>query len=271
MKRPLGICSWIFGHHEYKKIAGCLESYGFDGVELMTDIYLQDPLELAGVFSNHGLRFFSMTPANVDIADVDPRKRKKAISYYKDLIDFAAELNSPAITCHEHVGRREPHDNRDDEWKRIVDSCRDLSIKARDKKIRVVFEPLNRGIVSSITDSGKCLDLIREINSPFFGIVLDTFHMDKEEADPCKAIEESAGFLRLFQIADSNRKGIGLGEIDFAGQFRTLDKIGYRRPLIVECALGIKGPSLNRQKVDFKELDRSIKMTVAWIKNNRSV
>src|SRR5215467_313465 len=131
MTRPLGVCSWIFGHHDHQQIAGYLESSGLDGVELMADIRRQDPLELGRIFSSHGLRFFSMTPANVDIAEIDRRKRKEAVSYYADLIDFAVELKSPAITCHEHVGRREPQDDRLEEWKRIVDSCREISAKAR--------------------------------------------------------------------------------------------------------------------------------------------
>lgn len=264
---PLGICSWIFGHHDYKKIAQNAAIMGFNGVELMVDIEKHDPEKIRKIFGDYNLKIFSMTPINVDIAHRDDGHRQRAIAYYKNLIEYALILNSPCITCHEYVGRTEPYECYADEWARIVDACQIISGVAQKNNVQVVFEPLNKTIASSVTTCGAGMKLVSDVSNPIFNLVLDTFHMYKEEDDACAAIEACGRHLKMFQIADSNRKGIGLGSINFSKQFESLNKINYCGPLIIECAVGINGPSLKNQLVDYREIEKSVNHSVSWIKN----
>jgi len=266
---PIGVCSWIFGHHNYQEIARTAAELGLDGIELLVDIYKHDPHKIKEIFSAQGLTILSMTPDNVDIASPEANTRAQSIRYYELLIEYAAALGSPAITAHEVVGRNQPVDNRTLEWQRLVDSCYRLAAKASQANIQVVFEPLNRNIVSSVINSSQALKLAQQINSDSFGIVLDTFHMTKEEQDCALAIEQCHAFLKLYQIADSNRLGIGQGETPFMPQFAALERIGYHSPVVIECCVNITGPSLSAQKVDQHRLRESIAISAQWLQQHR--
>jgi len=241
---------------------------GLNGFELMVDIQNKDPVRIKDIFSNQGLSIFSMTPDNVDICSLNDSHREKAIQYYESLIDYACLIDSPMITAHEFVGRTNPKDLRSLEWQRLVDSCIRITKKAERKNISVVFEPLSRNIVSSVINSQLAVELAQQVNSPNFAIVLDSFHMAKEEIETSLAIIKCQDYLKLFQIADSNRLGIGDGTTNFDIQFNTLKSIEYHHPIIIECCVDIKGPSLKEQNlVNSDILYDSISKTYEWLKN----
>lgn len=263
---PIGVCSWIFGHHNYVDIAESVMELGLDGVELMVDIYKHDPVKIKDIFSAQGLSIFSMTPDNVDIASPKDSLREEAVRYYELLIEYASALGSPAITAHEYVGRAQPADNRVLEWHRLVDSCARIAAKAAQENIYLVFEPLNRNIVSSVINSSLALRLAQQVNSNSFGLVLDTFHMAQEEQDSVSAIEQCQEYLKLYQVADSNRLGIGAGNINFEAQFAALQRVDYRHPIVIECCVDILGPSLSQQEVNQSFLRESINVSAKWLK-----
>jgi sugar phosphate isomerase/epimerase len=58
--------------------------------------------------------------------------------------------------------------------------------------------------------------------------------MNIEEADPAAALRTGGDRIGLYHAADSNRCGVGEGNIDFAAQITALNDIGYRGPIILE-------------------------------------
>jgi sugar phosphate isomerase/epimerase len=265
---PIGLCSWVFGHHDYARMAQQAVELKLHGLELMVDIFLHDPIKVKDIFSARNLSIFSMTPDNVDIAHPDDVSRDRSIDYYESLIDYAAVLGSPSVTVHEYVGRSVSIDNRALEWQRLVESCKRIAKKASHRNISVVFEPLNRNIVSSIINSSLALELAQQVDSHSFGIVLDTFHMAQEEWDSILAIERCQEYLKLYQVADSNRLGIGEGDTDFEAQFAALRRIGYQAPIVIECCVDITAPSLSEQSVNQSALHHSITASLEWLNNH---
>ncbi len=53
-------------------------------------------------------------------------------------------------------------------------------------------------------------------------MMLDTFHMNIEEADICLSMEKYVKKLGYFHVADSNRLYPGAGHIDFSSIVLTL-------------------------------------------------
>ena len=83
MDRPLGVCTWTYGPRPLTEIAGSLAQLGFDGVELHGDLEAFRPDEVRALLADHGLRAFSLTPANVDVAHPDakdPHGRHRLLS-----------------------------------------------------------------------------------------------------------------------------------------------------------------------------------------------
>src|SRR5262245_61772261 len=150
MHNPIAACTWIFGNRDPIDVASRLASLGLAGAEVFVDLRSHEPRELRRAFDRCGLRVFSMTPENVDIAHASPERREDAVAYYDRLSAFAVDLGAQMITCHEYVGRTQPHDDIEREWNRLVDSCRRIVDGAVTRGLGVVFEPLNRSLVSVV-------------------------------------------------------------------------------------------------------------------------
>ncbi|MGK7956932.1 MAG: sugar phosphate isomerase/epimerase family protein [Crocosphaera sp.] len=234
MKRKIGVTNWIFGNLDLVKSAQIIADMGFDGMEVYVDIENVPAAEVKKVLEDHNLEVFSLTPSNVDLANNDQQIRETAIDYYQKLIDYGAELGNPIITCHEHIQNQSVEYLGSVNW--LIDSCQKLSIYAQKANIKLGFEPLNRYLCRFILNSIDVINLLSQIDSKNMTIILDTFHMNLEEDDLNKAIIRCQDRLSIYQVADSNRKGIGLGHIDFTNQFKTLDQIHYQGPVVLECA-----------------------------------
>ncbi|HAZ45120.1 MAG TPA: sugar phosphate isomerase/epimerase [Cyanobacteria bacterium UBA11371] len=235
MRRKIGVTTWVFGNIELVDIAEMVAQMGFDGVELYVDIDRVSPQEVKKILADKGLEIFSLTPGNVDLASSDRHIRNHAIAYYKKLIDYAAELGQPIVVCHEYI-QNQTGSVYTGSLEFLSESCREIALHAAGANIKLGFEPLNRYLCRFVLKSTDVLDLLSEINAENMTVVLDAFHMNIEEDDPVKAIRRCGEQLSLYQIADSNRKGIGFGHISFEEHLAALDAIQYNGPIVIECA-----------------------------------
>lgn len=260
---PIGVCTWIFGHHDYPALADDVAALGLDGVELMTDVTRSDAKKLGTVFRDRGLEIYSMTPENVDLCHTDPRAREAAVGYYEQLVEFAAEAGSLAITCHEHVAREIHHTASRAQWDRLVDSCTRVAARGEELGIDVLFEPLNRALVCAVHTAEDALALLDAVGSPRLRVVLDTFHMHREQEDAGAAIRACGERLGLVQLAGADRRG--LDSCELPALHGALQEIGFAGPLILECAGDLAGPSLATQAIDRRRLRGDLLDSVAML------
>jgi D-psicose/D-tagatose/L-ribulose 3-epimerase len=97
-------------------------------------------------------------------------------------------------------------------------------------------------------------------------IILDAFHMNLEEEDPVQAILRCGNKLGIYQVADSNRKGIGLGHINFDRQIAALDTIKYSGPIVLEPAHPHQAPG-SQSEVDVDKIKHYLSVSLGWLKN----
>lgn len=269
MQRKIGVTTWIFGNIDLTDTADIIAQMGFDGVELFVDIDQVSPKEAKKIFADNGLEIFSLTPGNVDLASSVPHTRQYALDYYKKLIDYGAELGQPIITCHEYI------QNQSDSAyagtvELLVESCQEIATYAAKANIKLGFEPLNRYLCRFILRSTDVLAILEQINAPNLSIVLDTFHMNLEEEDLVKAIIRCGAQLSVYQISDSNRKGIGFGHIDFHQHFAALDLIQFTGPIVLECAQPRQTPGF-KSEGNLDELKLHLSVSKDWLANKQAV
>ncbi|WP_461538605.1 sugar phosphate isomerase/epimerase family protein [Spongorhabdus nitratireducens] len=241
MRYETGVCTWTFGDLSLKEIFQRVSALGFDGVELHGDLQSFTPAYVRSLMDEHNLKVFSLTPDNVDIVHSDSVIRNKAMDYYRQLIDFAAELGNPVVSCHGDVGRVKALTSQEQEEALLVENVQILADYAADRNIRLVFEVLNRYESHLINRAGQAKALLKAVGRQNLGVLLDAYHMNIEEPSLAKAIKTTDNQLGLFHIADSNREGIGYGHTDFKAVFAALDDIGYRGPVIMETTA--RGPN----------------------------
>lgn len=231
---PLGVCTWTFGSLPLADIARRISVLEFDGVELLGDLSAYSAAEASRILGDHGLAIFSLTPGNVDLAHPESSTRQQAVDYYLALLDFAAELGNPIVSCHGYVGRVRPISALLEERQLLVLAVGQIAERARALDLRLVIEVLNRYESHLINTGAEAMTLIRDVGMDNVGVLLDAYHMNIEEADPAGAIYEAGERLWLYHAADSNRQGIGRGHTNFESQLRTLGAIGYQGPIIFE-------------------------------------
>jgi sugar phosphate isomerase/epimerase len=231
----MGVCTWLFGQMRLAEIAHRVRKLGFDGVELLGDLSLYSAAEAGQVLQDHGLGVLSLTPADVDLAHPDPAVRAQAVDYYLRLLDFAAELGQPLVSCHGQVGRVAAISTQAEERAGFVAAVRQVAIRAEAVGLRLVMEVLNRYEAHLLNTAAEAVEFVADVGSENLGILLDAYHMNIEEADPAAAVRSAGDRLWLYHAADSNRQSIGRGHTDFQAQMAALSAIGYAGPIILEC------------------------------------
>ena len=74
-----------------------------------------------------------------------------------------------------------------------------------DENFSLVLEPINCNEPRLINTAAHDLDLIKGVEADIFNLLLDTFHMNIEEADPNASIRKFSEHIFHIHVADSNR------------------------------------------------------------------
>lgn len=233
MKRDYGLCLWTFGEIPLEDKCRLAMDIGVNGVEVQGDLS-QNPVELKALLNKCALKVLSVTPDNVDISSDDEKVRFDAVQYFLDLLDWGEELGAKRICIHGYVGKTKGCGDVAKDWELLLNSTLKVVQKAELLGIEVVFEVLNRYENHQIVTAKEAISLLNEVKSKNLKVLLDSYHMNIEEACPIQALKEVGDQLGVYHIADSNRQGVGDGHLDLKGQVNTLHEIGYEGPIIME-------------------------------------
>lgn len=122
---------------------------------------------------------------------------------------------------------------------RIADGLRRVAAEAEGRQVDVVLEPVNHLQVGFHNSVAEVLDLIDAIGSKAVKPMVDTIHMNIEEASLVEPIRRCGARLRHVHLCESHGAAFGAGHIDFAAVLRVLDEIGYDRYASVKVYRGI--------------------------------
>jgi D-psicose/D-tagatose/L-ribulose 3-epimerase len=262
----LGACTWPFGDLPLREVAQRLQKLEFDGVELEGDLTQYQAKEAGQILCDHGLETFSLTPENVDLAHPEAAVRSKAMDYYLRLLDFAAGLGQPIVSCHGYVGRVRAIGTQAGERAVFVEAVRRVAQRAETLSLRMVIEVLNRYETHLLNTAAEALKFVAEVGVENVDILLDAYHMNIEESNPVEALHQVGDRLGLYHAGDSNRQGIGRGHTDFAAQLGALTQIGYLGPIILECTAPGPDPfTAIKDQNSLELLETYLKESRSWL------
>lgn len=214
---------------------------GYTGVEL----HATDPCSLDGeaigkALNETGLALCALGTGrayvneHLSISDPDDTVRAAAVARLKDFINVASSLHSMVI-----IGCMRGNVNSADEipaaLERLGESMLTLDAYALDKDVTIVFEPINRYENNFLCNVGEICDFIHRYDLKATRVLLDTFHMNIEEADPEQTIRDHCADIAYVHIADSNRLYPGGGHTNFPHLLQVLEECGYRGAYSAEC------------------------------------
>lgn len=157
----------------------------------------------------------------------DPEHRSMAVERLQGLIKLAAVFRAPLIIGGVRGKLSGDEQHKKEQWLAAVDGLRKCAEKAEELGIYLLIEPINRYETNFINSAQQAMDLISEINRPAVKLLVDTFHMNIEEVDPCETIAKVSGALKYVHFADNNRLAPGKGHIDFPAILKALIKNNF--------------------------------------------
>jgi sugar phosphate isomerase/epimerase len=211
-----------------------IASWGYDGVELaVRDPKLVNAGQLERVVADNGL----VVPAigtgqawgeeGLSFTSNDPAIRAAAIERISSHIPLAEHLNAIVILGLIR-GITPEGQTYEQSMEYLVDAIQQCAAAAEGTTVRFALEPMNRYETDLIHNATDGLDLINRVGADNFGLLLDTFHMNIEDADIGSSIRTCGDRIFHFHVADSNRWHPGAGHLDFAGILEELENTGYQ-------------------------------------------
>ena len=219
----------------------CAADLGFDGVELS----VRDPaqldveaigsaLEKLGLVATAIATGLSCVLDGACLAAPRAERRRGAAQRLRACVGLASTLGAPVIIG--GIRGRLPADAEARasvrlDAMRLLRSC---VAYAADAGVRVLLEPINRYETDFVNTVEDALAIIDEVDDRNLRLLIDTFHMNIEEASLMAAVRAAAPALDYVHVADSNRLAPGSGHLPFDSVLEALDAVGYEGPLVAE-------------------------------------
>jgi 5-keto-L-gluconate epimerase len=210
-----------------------ISSLGYDGVELaVRDPRLLDMDALEKSITGSGLSVPAIGTGQawgeegLSFTDPDPAIRQLAIERIQSHLPVAQQFGAIVIIgLIRGIVKPGVEAVQAMDW--LVAALQHCCREAGNFGVKLALEPINRYETTLINSTSQGLDLIQRVGADNFGLLLDTFHMNIEEADIEASIRLCGRYIFHFHVADSNRWHPGAGHLDFRSILSTLQGTDY--------------------------------------------
>jgi sugar phosphate isomerase/epimerase len=217
-----------------------LQQLGYDGIEILP--YDPDEVNVPKIrVLARGIAISAVASGAIsfryNVSFLDPAEEKRAASatLMKRYVKLARDLNAPLVLIGSAIGKIEPSMDRERATKRLVDSLRSCGEYAAQMDVSLAIEPVNRYERNWLNTVDEGLNIIRLTGAENIHLLLDTFHMNIEEASIGDSIRKAGKEAVHVHVADSNRWPPGFGHLNFKNIIAVLEEIGYAGFLSLEC------------------------------------
>jgi sugar phosphate isomerase/epimerase len=213
---------------------GKIAEWGYQGVELaIRDPSTVDAGELLRTVASHGLEIPAIGTGQawgeegLSFTDPDPAVRGAAVQRAQAHIPFAAQSRA-VIIIGLLRGIVKPGVAQDQVMDWLVTALQECCAAAELYGVRFALEPINRYETTLVNNVQQGLYLLDRVGAENMGLLLDTFHMNIEEASIEESIQACGDRIFHFHVADSNRWHPGAGHLDFHSILTALQATGYQ-------------------------------------------
>jgi len=241
----IGVNPWVWASPVDDRALGGLipriAAMGFDAVELPIEQPGDwDPGRTRDLLAAHGLAaaaVCAVTPPGRDLVDATPAVVESTVAYLEGCVRSAAAVGAPCVggPVYASVGRT---------WRMspaaraacYADFRRVLAPVAEhagEQGVSIGVEALNRYETSVVNTVAQTVEMIDGLPSNV-GIMLDTYHLNIEEADPYAAVAVAGRRLAHVQVSGTDRGAPGADHFDWPRFFTALGATGYRGALCIE-------------------------------------
>lgn len=246
---PIGANPWIWTspvtEAALADLVPRLAEWGFAAVEL--------PVENLGdwagtpvreMLAAHGISaaaVIAVTSPGRELVAADAETVARTQDYVRACVDLAVEIGAPSVCgpLYASVGRtwRMSGPARSAVYQQLRDNLAPLADYAGERGIRIGIEALNRyetSVLNTVEQTLEALDGLPDT----VGIMLDSYHMNIEEADPYAAVTLAGPRLTHVQVSGSDRGAPGADHTDWMKFLEALSGTKYEGAVCLESFTG---------------------------------
>jgi len=218
-----------------------IAAFGFDAVELpIEQLGDWDPARTRDLLAAYGLgaaAVCAVTSPGRDLVNAPPEAVASTTAYLKSCVDHAAAVGAPCVggPVYAAVGRtwRMSGAARTACYADLRRALRPVADHAGERGVSIGVEALNRYETSVVNTVEQAVELIDGLPSSV-GLMLDTYHMNIEEADPYAALAVAGPHIKHVQVSGTDRGAPGRDHFDWPRFLAALAGTGYGGPLCIE-------------------------------------
>ncbi len=247
MERPLGLmAAYGFPRHDVRVDLAIARRIGASWIETLPDWKAQvDPRGLARTLAEFDLKPWSVhacwgrrtiRAAVVDLASTDRAIRTESIQDILECINWLADLGGSRLIV--HPGGLSSSDQARERRGALADSLALVARRARTANVVVCVENMPPGVHPG-SRTADLAGIVAAIDDDHLMLAIDTGHAHLN-GNLIGETEAAAGRLASTHAHDNCADRDlhlppGMGTIDWEEWARTLDRINYQGPIILEC------------------------------------
>ncbi|MBX7267639.1 sugar phosphate isomerase/epimerase [Micromonospora sp. Llam7] len=241
----IGVNPWVWtspvDDRALAELVPRIAAMGFDAVELPIENPGDwDPDRTRDLLAAHGLAaagVCAVTPPGRDLVAAAPAVVEATVAYLKGCVDSAAAVGAPCVggPVYASVGRtwRMSGAARSACYAEFRRSLTPVAHHAGERGVTLGVEALNRYETSVVNTMEQVVELIDGL-PPNVGIMIDTYHMNIEEADPYAALVLAGPYIKHVQVSGTDRGAPGADHLDWPRFLAALATTGYRGAVCIE-------------------------------------
>jgi len=214
---------------------------GYDGVELfLSTAEGVNAADLKALLDRYNLEvgmlaaMADLVKENITMGDPDPAVRQKFLDRAPTHLKLASALGA-VIPIGFTRGCLQPEVIREDQDGWFAETLEKYANMASDLGVTLVLEPINRHETNYINRVEEALKIVETLKLPNLKLLLDSYHLNIEEASIPLAVFKAGRHIGHFHFVDSNRWPPGLGRIDMKEIFFCLKEVEYDGFFAVEA------------------------------------
>jgi sugar phosphate isomerase/epimerase len=259
------ICNETFVDWPFDRACAFARQCGYTGLEIApftlgTRAEEISPLKRKGLVADAlreglqiiGLHWLLAKTEGFYLTTPDASVRKKTAEYLAELVRLCRDLGGHLMVLGSPKQRNLlPGVSHSEGMKWAADTLERVLPVLDECKVTIALEPLGPEEGDFLNTADLAVDLMHMIGSPHCRLHLDVKAMSTEKTPVCDIIQKHVSCLAHFHANDPNRRGPGMGDVDFRPILQTLRNVGYDDWVSVEVFDYEPGPErLARESIE---------------------
>jgi sugar phosphate isomerase/epimerase len=225
-----------FPDDDLRARAELLSRLGYEGIELGPEYLSQTTAQILRQLSGTGVSVSAIV-GSIKLLDPDPGIRAAAVELDKERLELARQLGAMGVIEVPTFGpcRFDQGTDHRLEDGLLIAGLQKLAPEVARTGVKILLEPLTRKETHYLNRQGHGARIIEAVGEPGFALLSDFYHMQMEEADVARTLEQSGAHTAYVHMADGEeRTEPGSLPFDYRPGFRALKNHGYSGWLTVE-------------------------------------